>query len=59
VMIGDTSFVMQMAQAAGVDGIGASWGYHNRVALQQARHVVDDFDQLTDLLNSKWDQDIE
>ena len=28
VMIGDTSFDMEMAQAAGVRAIGVSWGYH-------------------------------
>ena len=30
VMIGDTSFDMEMAAAAGVHGIGVSWGYHDR-----------------------------
>lgn len=28
VMVGDTSFDMQMARAAGVRGLGVSWGYH-------------------------------
>ena len=28
VMIGDTSFDMEMAQAAGVRAIGVAWGYH-------------------------------
>ncbi len=29
VMIGDTSFDMAMARAAGVRGIGVAWGYHS------------------------------
>lgn len=29
VMIGDTSFDMQMARAAGVRAIGVAWGYHD------------------------------
>jgi phosphoglycolate phosphatase len=28
VMIGDTSFDMAMARAAGVRGLGVGWGYH-------------------------------
>jgi len=33
VMIGDTSFDMAMAQAAGVRGLGVGWGYHQPDAL--------------------------
>ena len=33
VMIGDTSFDMAMARAAGVRGIGVAWGYHEPVEL--------------------------
>jgi phosphoglycolate phosphatase len=54
VMIGDTSFDMEMAAAAGVRGIGVSWGYHPVAALAQARHVVDDFAQLPVLLEEIW-----
>ena len=50
VMIGDTSFDMQMARAAGMDGIGVSWGYHRREELGEARIVVDSFAQLMDEL---------
>jgi phosphoglycolate phosphatase len=50
VMIGDTSFDMQMAEAAGVHGIGVAWGYHPRAALREARQIVEDFDGLTDIL---------
>jgi len=33
VMIGDTSFDMDMARAAGVRSIAVTWGYHSRAAL--------------------------
>ncbi|MCL6283589.1 HAD-IA family hydrolase [Ruegeria sp. 2012CJ41-6] len=52
IMIGDTSFDMQMASAAGVAGIGVTWGYHHRSALEPARNVVEDFAQLADVLNT-------
>ncbi len=43
VMIGDTSYDMEMAAAAGVAGIGVGWGYHETSALGAAHHVVEDF----------------
>lgn len=54
VMIGDTSFDMEMAAAAGVTGIGVSWGYHHHSALTAADHVIDRFEHLPDLLASIW-----
>ena len=41
-MIGDTSYDMAMARAAGVTGIGAAWGYHETDELTRAgaRHVA-------------------
>lgn len=43
VMIGDTSFDMAMADAAGVHAIGVAWGYHTAAELTAAgaRHVCD------------------
>jgi phosphoglycolate phosphatase len=35
-MIGDTSYDMTMAKAAGVTAIGVAWGYHRREALVAA-----------------------
>ncbi|MFA3920429.1 HAD-IA family hydrolase [Ruegeria hyattellae] len=58
-MIGDTSFDMQMASAAGVAGIGVTWGYHDRSALDSARYVVEDFAQLASVLGSFWTVDHE
>lgn len=54
VMIGDTSFDMDMAQAAGVRGIGVSWGYHPVDALTGAQHILDDFSALSDALAMMW-----
>jgi phosphoglycolate phosphatase len=52
VMIGDTSFDMEMARNAGVLAIGVSWGYHTSQDLYDAgaRAVVDTFDELPSLL---------
>jgi phosphoglycolate phosphatase len=36
IMIGDTSFDMAMARAAGVTAVGVTWGYHQREELLQA-----------------------
>lgn len=36
VMIGDTTYDMDMARAAGVRAIGVSWGYHTVEKLQEA-----------------------
>lgn len=54
VMIGDTSYDMEMAQAAGVTGIGVSWGYHDRASLHRAKTVIDSFADLPDTLEQLW-----
>jgi phosphoglycolate phosphatase len=47
-MIGDTSFDMAMAAAAGVRSIGVAWGYHPvpAIAAAGAHAIVHDFDAL-------------
>jgi len=35
-MIGDTSYDMAMARAAGATAIGALWGYHDAAELRRA-----------------------
>ncbi len=55
VMIGDTSFDMEMAAAAGVAGIGVGWGYHPSKALGAARHVIESFEDLPPLLQQIWE----
>ena len=52
VMIGDTSFDMAMARAAGLTAIGCTWGYHAHADLVAAgaQHIVADFPALLELL---------
>ncbi|WP_291623222.1 HAD-IA family hydrolase [Colwellia sp.] len=52
VMIGDTSYDMQMAQAAGVDRIGITLGVHDREVLNryQPKAIVDSLAELQQLL---------
>lgn len=40
VMIGDTSFDLEMARAAGMPGIGVTWGYHPHTRLQPLASLV-------------------
>ena len=56
VVIGDTSFDMGMARAAGVRAIGVAWGYHDRARLIDggAQHIIDDFDQIEGALDTLW-----
>ena len=53
VMIGDTSFDIDMACAAGVRAFGVSWGYHSSAELLSAgaAAVADDTRKLKDLLD--------
>ena len=55
VMVGDTSFDMEMAQAAGITGIGVRWGYHLATRLTAARHMLDSFEALPSLLGTIWE----
>ncbi|MAU44855.1 MAG: HAD family hydrolase [Yangia sp.] len=55
VMLGDTSFDMQMARAAGVTAIGVTWGYHDAARLRDAHHVIDDIRALPPLLEEIWE----
>lgn len=54
VMLGDTSFDMEMAQAADITGIGVSWGYHGPDRLSAAQHMIHSFDALPALLDTIW-----
>jgi len=48
VMIGDTSFDMAMARAAGAHALGVAWGFHTRDEIEAggAHHIVEDFEGL-------------
>ncbi|MDP3861725.1 MAG: HAD hydrolase-like protein, partial [Phaeovulum sp.] len=53
VMIGDTTFDIEMARAAGVRGIGVRWGYHEaeQLAAAGAARLVADFAALEAVLD--------
>ncbi|MCG7624775.1 HAD-IA family hydrolase [Epibacterium sp. Ofav1-8] len=53
VMIGDTTFDMEMGRAAGVTTIGVDWGYHAAAHLG-ADHLLAEFAALPDLLRRIW-----
>ena len=52
VMIGDTTFDMEMANNAGIAAIGVSWGYHTVDELRSAgaSDIIYSFKNLTSLL---------
>jgi len=55
VMIGDTTFDMDMGHAAGLKTLGVTWGYHARAALDgTADAVVNDFADVPTTLNTFW-----
>lgn len=56
VMIGDTVYDLQMAQAAGVASIGVDWGYHSPIDLKACAPdaLLSDFNQLIDVLDVFW-----
>ncbi|MEM8555820.1 MAG: HAD-IA family hydrolase [Pseudomonadota bacterium] len=58
VMIGDTSFDMEMGQAAGLRRLGVSWGYHSVDALEAAgaEAMAHQFDEVVPLLEHFWEQ---
>ena len=53
VMIGDTTFDMAMARAAGSAGLGVAWGYHPIEALKSAgaHEIVKDFSAVAKAVN--------
>lgn len=54
VMVGDTSFDIEMARAAGARSVGVGWGYHAPEALQRADKVVHGFNDLAAALEEIW-----
>lgn len=57
VLIGDTSFDMVMARAAGARAIGVSWGYHAANLLTQsgAERLATDADELQRAIDELWE----
>jgi phosphoglycolate phosphatase len=56
IMIGDTSYDMEMARSAGVGALGVSWGNHHTTELQRAgSHLIaNDFNELDSHLETLW-----
>ncbi|MBC7143405.1 MAG: HAD-IA family hydrolase [Rhodobacteraceae bacterium] len=57
VMIGDTTFDIEMGRAAGMATIGVGWGYHPAEALRAAGagQVIHDFAALLPALERAWE----
>lgn len=55
VLVGDTSFDMEMAGNAGVYAIGVTWGYHPVAELRSsgADHIVSRFNELPELVETR------
>ena len=51
IMVGDTTYDLEMANAAGVRGVGVSWGHHPSELLEKWAPVVDTVDELIHHLN--------
>ena len=58
IVIGDTSFDMEMARAAGAGAAGVAWGNHPVVELQRAgaHMIANDFNELESQLESLWQE---
>ena len=54
VMVGDTSYDVDMAGSAGMKAIGVSWGYHARDVLAAADLIVDEVKALPGALEDIW-----
>lgn len=55
IMIGDTTFDLEMGRAAGVRTVGVDWGYHDTDTLRPfADVIVDEFAQLSAALEALW-----
>lgn len=56
IMVGDTSYDMDMAHAAGVPGLGVSWGYHAPEMLKNAASVIHQVGDLPVALDRIWEK---
>ena len=58
VVVGDTSYDIEMARAAGAGAIGVSWGYHttDKLDAHGAHDIIDAFGELPQRLAKLWEQ---
>jgi phosphoglycolate phosphatase len=56
IMIGDTSFDMAMAKAAGIPALGVVWGYHppEELVAAGATRIALSYDDVPDLIRQIW-----
>lgn len=59
VIVGDTSYDIEMGRAAGMIAIGVDWGYHDVDTLHKsgAHAVISHFDELASVLEEIWEID--
>lgn len=59
VMIGDTTFDIEMGVAAGCRSIGVTWGYHeaDELVAAGASTMIDRYEQLDGAITRLWDED--
>lgn len=58
VIVGDTTYDIEMGRAAGIHALGVNWGYHSAEMLMAAgaRQVLPDFGALPDQLDEIWSE---
>ncbi len=58
VMIGDASYDIEMARAAGAFALGVEWGYHHVDVLRQsgAHEIMSHFNHLDEILEGFWER---
>lgn len=56
VVVGDTTYDMTMARAAGASAVGVAWGYHPPASLPEAgaETVISGFEELAPWLDARW-----
>ena len=56
IMIGDTTFDIEMAHNGGITAIGVSWGYHDTsdLATLSPHHIVNNFGELQSAIFSHF-----
>ncbi|PTX57194.1 phosphoglycolate phosphatase [Litoreibacter ponti] len=56
VILGDTTFDLEMGRSAGIGTIGVAWGYHDTASLRpHADMIIDDYAALDGALQQMWE----
>ncbi len=58
IVIGDTSYDIEMARSAGAGAIGVTWGNHPRAELERAgaHYIISEFRELEEQLLALWEE---